>query len=122
MPMFLFQASRWQFISYLTKTIDDLTQQLSDPNNEDNDKIERKRDNLVRAAESGKSHITGPDVFTDTYGESAMGLLDLTPVSTHDTLLSMRAQMTDEPLHVLRTKEIKGIPKAAEVGREDHIY
>ncbi|KAJ5390736.1 Meiotically protein [Penicillium cataractarum] len=122
MPMFLFQASRWQFISYLTKTIDDLTQQLSDPNNEDNDKIERKRDNLVRAAESGKSHITGPDVFTDTYGESATGLLDLTPVSRHDTLLSMRAQMTDEPLHVLRTKEIKGIPKAAEVGREDHIY
>ena len=98
MPLFLFQASRWQFISYLAKTIDDLTQQLSDPNNEDNDKIERKRDNLVRAAESGKSHITGPDVFTDTYGEAVTGLLDLTPVSRHDTLLSRRSQPIDEPL------------------------
>lgn len=120
--MFLFQASRWQFISYLTKTIDDLKQQLSDPNNEDRDKLERKRDSLTHAVESGKSHITGPDVFADTHGESGTGLLDLTPMSRHDTLLSKRAQMTDEPLHVLKVKEIKGIPKAAEVGREDHIY
>jgi hypothetical protein len=120
--MFIFQASRWQFISYLTKQTENLTQGLSDPNNEDKDKIERKRDNLARAAESGKNHITGPDVFVDTYGESGTGLLDLTPVSRHDTLLSKRAQMTDEPLHVLKSKEIQGIPKAAEVGREDHIY
>ena len=120
--MFLFQASRWQFISYLAKTIDDLTQQLSKADAEDKDKLERKRDSLARAAESCQAHITGPDVFTDTHGESGTGLLDLTPVSRHDTLLSKRAQMTDEPLHVLKAKEIKGIPKAAEVGREDHIY
>ena len=120
--MFLFQASRWQFISYLTKTIDNLTTHLSDPNIEDKDKIERKRDSLARAAESGKNHITGPDIFTDTYGESATGLLDLTPVSRHDTLLSRRSHMIDEPLRVLKQKEIKGIPKEAEIGREDHIY
>lgn len=120
--MFLFQASRWQFISYLTKTIDDLTQQLSNADAEAKDKLERKRDSLARAAESGKAHITGPDVFTDAHGGSGTGLLDLTPVSRRDTLLSKRAQMTDEPLHVLKAKEIKGIPKAAEVGREDHIY
>lgn len=119
--MFLFQASRWQFISYLTKTIDDLTQQLSNADAEDKDKLERRRDSLARAAESGKAHIAGPDVFTDTHGGSRTGLLDLTPVSRHDTL-SKRAQMTDEPLHVLKAKEIKGIPKAAEVGREYHIY
>ncbi|KAJ5892061.1 Meiotically protein [Penicillium subrubescens] len=122
MPMFIFQASRWQFVTYLAKQTENLTQQLSDANSEDKDRIERRRDNLARAAESGKAHITGPDVFTDTYGESGTELLDLTPVSRHDTLLSKRAHMTNEPLHVLKSREIKGIPKAAEVGREDHIY
>lgn len=120
--MFLYQASRWQFISYLTKTIDTLTTQLSDPNTQGKDKIERRRDCLARAAESGKRHITGPDVFTDPHGDAATGLLDLTPVSRHDTFLSRRSQLIDEPLLVLRQKEIRGIPKEAEVGREDHIY
>ncbi|KAJ5167833.1 Meiotically protein [Penicillium canariense] len=122
MPMFLFQASRWQFIAHLTETVHDLSQQLSDPNTEDKDKIERKRDSLSRAAESGRQHITGPEVFTDTHGHAATGLLDLTPVSRHDTLLSKRAQLTGEPLRVLKGKEIEGIPKKAEVGREGHIY
>lgn len=122
MSMFLFQASRWQFVTYLLS----IAQQLSQPNLElddkDNEKAQRKKDNLIRAAESARQHITGPDVFTDINGEAPTELLDLTPVSRHDILLSRRAKVTDEPLHVMKAREIKGIPKAAEIGREGHIY
>lgn len=122
MAMFLFQASRWQLVTYLVGEIHQLSQSKDGLDDKDSDKITRKKDNLVRAAESARGHITGPDVFTDSNGEAPTDLLDLTPVSRHDTLLSRRANATDEPLHVLQGKEIKGIPKAAEVGREGHIY
>ncbi|KAJ6105609.1 hypothetical protein N7512_009126 [Penicillium capsulatum] len=121
MAMFLFQISRWQFVTYLVNEIQELSQQR-DLNDKDSDKITRKKDNLLRAVESARGHVTGPDVFTDSNGEASTDLLDLTPVSRHDTLLSKRAKVTNQPLHVLQGKEIKGIPKAAEVGREGHIY
>lgn len=119
--MFLYQASRWQFVTYLLS----LAQQFSRPNPElddkDNEKDQRKKDNLIRAAESARQHITGPDVFTDINGEAPTELLDLTPVSRHDILLSKRANATDNPLRVTKAREIKGIPKAAEIGREGRI-
>lgn len=122
MSMFLFQASRWQFVAYLTGVIQELSQSTDDNDDKDADKIKRKKDNLTRAAETAQRYITGPDVFTDVYGGSAGELFDLTPVSRRDTLLSRRSLVSNEPLHVLKEKEIRGIPKAAEVGREDHIY
>lgn len=118
MTMFLFQASRWQFVAYLLSVAQELPQQNEGP---DAEKAQRKRDNLIRAAESAKRHITGPDVFTDVRGEAPTELLDLTPVSRH-TLLSKRAEVANEPLRTMKSKEIKGIPKAAEIGREGHIY
>ncbi|KAJ5141424.1 hypothetical protein N7526_002419 [Penicillium atrosanguineum] len=121
MSMFLFQTSRWQFVTYLVGIIQQLSKEITEC--DDNaDQAQRKKDNLVRAAESARSHIIGPEVFTDNQGESAIDLLDLTPVSRHDSLLAKRAETTDEPLHVLKGKGIKGIPKAAQVGREWHIY
>ncbi|KAJ5683396.1 hypothetical protein N7462_006561 [Penicillium macrosclerotiorum] len=122
MSMFLFQASRWQFVSHLVNIIHQLSQQPADLDAKDSERIERKKDNLTRAVETARRHITGPNVFTDTHGDSGLGMLDLTPVSRHDTLLSKRAQATDEPLHVLKDAKIKGIPKAAEVGRDWHIH
>lgn len=122
MCMFLFQASRWQFVTHLLSVAQQLSQPDSSVDERDTEKAQRKKDNLIRAAESAKTHITGPDVFTDIHGEAPTDLLDLTPVSRHDILLSRRDKATDEPLHVLKRKEIKGIPKAAEVGREGHIY
>lgn len=119
--MFLFQASRWQFVTYLLSVAQHLSQSDSTMDEKDTEKAQRKKDNLIRAAESAKTHITGPDVFTDIHGEAPTELLDLTPVSRHDILLSKRDKATDESLHV-RRKEIKGIPKAAEIGLEGHIY
>lgn len=108
-------------MTYLVDVIHQLSKQITE-SDDDTDRAQRKKDNLIRAAESARRHITGPEVFTDNQGESAMDLLDLTPVSRHDVLLSKRAQATDESLHALKGKNIKGIPKAAQVGREWHIY
>ncbi|KAJ5723293.1 Meiotically protein [Penicillium malachiteum] len=122
MSSFLFQASRWQFVTYLTSAIQKLTDPLDKSDNDDPDKINRKKDNLIRAIETARQHVTGPDMFTDTHNGSASDLLDLTPLSRHDTLLSKRARVSNKPLHVIEQQEIKGIPKAAEIGREGHIY
>lgn len=108
-------------MTYLVGIIQQLSKEITE-SDDNTDRAQRKKDNLVRAAENARSHITGPEVFTDPQGGSAVDLLDLTPVSRHDTLLAKRAEATDEPLHVLKGKEIKGIPKAAQVGREWHIY
>lgn len=122
--MFVFQASRWQLITYLVSVIHQLSQSITeiDSDGKDSERTQRKKDNLIRAVESAKQHVTGPDFFADTNGESGGVLLDLTPRSRHDILLSKRANVTDEPLRVTKGKEIKGIPEAAQVGREAHIY
>ncbi|KAJ5384353.1 hypothetical protein N7517_002264 [Penicillium concentricum] len=102
MPMFLFQTSRWQFVTYISGVIRELSKTLTD-SDKDADAIQRKKDNLARAAESCKRHITGPDVFKDDHGESTTGLLDLTPVTKHDTLLSKRPVLEE------RTKSMRRI-------------
>ncbi|KAJ5924853.1 hypothetical protein N7466_009040 [Penicillium verhagenii] len=122
MPMFLFQASRWQFVTYILGVIHQLSKPADPSEQRDADKIQRKKENLIRVVESAKQHVTGPEVFTDIAGDSASELLDLTPVSRHNTLLSKRAQISDEPLRVMKEKEIVGIPKAAQIGHEWHIY
>ncbi|KAJ5683926.1 uncharacterized protein N7477_000271 [Penicillium maclennaniae] len=121
MSLFLFQTSRWQFVTYLVGIAQQLSKEITE-SDDDNGQAQRKKENLVRVIESARSHITGPEVFTDDQGESAVDLLDLTPVSRHDTLLAKKAETTDDSSRVLKGKEIKGIPKAAQVGREWHIY
>ncbi|KAJ5773554.1 hypothetical protein N7457_008450 [Penicillium paradoxum] len=119
MPTFLFQASRWQFVTYLSGVIRELSQTPTDSDKEA-DAVRRKKDNLARAVESCKHHITGPDVFKDDHGEPAMGLLDLTPVGKQATLMAKRPVLEERSTsmrHIFR-----GIPKAAEIGHEGHIY
>jgi hypothetical protein len=119
MPTFLFQASRWQFVTYLSGVIRELSKTPSD-SDKDTDAILRKKDNLARAVEACKRHITGPDVFKDDHGDSVAEMLDLTPVTKHDTLLSKRPVL-EERSHSMR-RIFGGIPKAAEIDREGHIY
>ncbi|KAJ5989047.1 hypothetical protein N7481_004257 [Penicillium waksmanii] len=116
MSMFVFQASRWHFVTYLVGMIQQLSQLIMDSDDKESDRMQRKKDNLIRAVESAKQHVTGPDFFADSHGESGGELLGLTPLSQHKYLLSKRAQATGEPLIVMKGKEIKGIPKAAEIG------
>jgi hypothetical protein len=117
--MFLFQTSRWQFVTYLSRVIRGLSKTSTD-SDKDADAVQRKKDNLTRAAESCKQHITGPDVFKDDLGESTTGLLDLTPVTKHDTLMSKRPVLEERTRSIGRV--FRGIPKAAEIDREGHIY
>ncbi|KAJ5130646.1 uncharacterized protein N7515_006685 [Penicillium bovifimosum] len=110
MSMFLFQTSRWQFVTYLSNVISELSKAPTD-SDKDADAIQRKRDNLARAAESCKRHITGPDIFKDDHGESATELLDLSSVAKHDTLKAQRP-VSEERSRPRRS--FRGIPKAAE--------
>ncbi|KAJ6152446.1 hypothetical protein N7497_006765 [Penicillium chrysogenum] len=115
MPMFLFQTSRWQFVTYLSDVIRELSKPSTD-SDKDADAVQRKKDNLTRAAESCKRHITGPDVFKGDHGESGTGLLDLTPVAKNDTLMAKRPVLEERARSMRRG--FKGIPKAAEIDHE----
>lgn len=121
MHTFVFQTSRWQFLSYLTSVVDELSRQA--PEGEEADDIQRKHDNLARAAETTRHHLRGPDICGDGNQTAVTELLDLTPISKQDGLLSKHIwQFVDELDRESRIKRIKGIPKAAEIGREGHIY
>lgn len=72
-----------------------------------------------------RRNITGPELVADhdQQSSSAAGMLDLTPVSKRESLLSnksSKAVLNDRPVD--NGGDIKGIPKEAEIGREGHIY
>ncbi|KGO70386.1 hypothetical protein PITC_014990 [Penicillium italicum] len=115
MPMFLFQTSRWQFVTYLSGVIHELSKTPTD-SDKDADAVQRKKDNLTRAAESCKHHITGPDVFKDDHGDSGTELLDLTPAAKQDTLMAERPVLEERARSMKRI--FRGIPKAAEIDHE----
>lgn len=122
MSIFVFQTSRWQFLIYLLDTINNISHQASSATGKEAIDLRRKQENLTKAAESARHHITGPELVADHHLSSAMGLLDLTPVSKQGSLLSKRSSraLVDKPVD--NGGDIKGIPKEAEVGREGHIY
>lgn len=121
MPIFVFQNSRWQFLTYLVDVIKTLSQRTSSASHDkETVDLRRKQANLARAAESVRQHITGPELVADRPPSSATGKLDLTPVSKRESLLSKRPTQTDRPVD--NGGDIKGIPKEAEIGKEGHIY
>lgn len=120
MAAFVFQTSRWQFLTYLLGIVEELSQKITEVTGEEAIEIQRKRDNLARAAETAKHHIRGPDIFGDGNRASITGMLELSPVSKEDSLLSKHSRT---PINsIKRGKSITGIPEEAEVGREGHIY
>lgn len=115
MDKFVFQTSRWQFVTYLTGVVDELSQKAPD-----SEEIQRKYDNLAKAAETARHHIRGPDLFGNGNRASATDMLDLSPESNRNGLLS---QYFGKPVEdINRPGKIRGVPKAAEIGREGHIY
>ncbi|PLB40868.1 uncharacterized protein BDW47DRAFT_115815 [Aspergillus candidus] len=123
MSTFVFQISRWRFLNHLTRIIDDLSRQI--PKSESTveaEKLQRKHNYLSKASKMMRHHLTGPEVFDPPEGaRSSEDLLDLTPRSESNSMLkrhsrSIRFRPMDDG------GEIKGIPSAAEVGREGHIY
>lgn len=115
MASFVFQTSRWQFLTYLTDIVNELSQRVSEA-----DETQRKHHNLAKAAETARYHIRGPDIVGDINRESVTGMLDLSPISKQHGLLSRHIGRPVEDM--VRPGNIKGIPKEAEIGREGHIY
>ncbi|KAF7592797.1 hypothetical protein BBP40_012479 [Aspergillus hancockii] len=124
MPMFVFQASRWQLVMYLTRVIDELSEELSESTGADAEEIRRKKDYLIKAVETSRHHVTGPEILALEGRASAPELtemLDLTPAAERKNLLSRSSgRFSHKPID--NGGDIKGIPQAAEVGREGHIY
>lgn len=120
MASFVFQTSRWQLLTYLMGVVDELSQAISEVTGDEAENIQRKRDNLARAANTARNHIRGPDIFGDINRASTTGMLDLSPVSKEDSLLAKHIGLSIDSID--RGKSIEGIPKEAEVGREGHIY
>lgn len=123
MSIFVFQTSRWQFLTHLVTVINDLSQASSQTTGKEAFELQRKQENLTRAAESVRQHITGPELVADHHQ-----LLDLTPLSKskEGSLLSKKSSKAVMDMDYLKPVGnggvIKGIPKEAEVGKEGHIY
>lgn len=89
--------------------MDEASRQESETSRENPKEVEekrRRRDNLTRAADAVSRQISGYEVF-DVTKERQLG--------------SNRAALKQELVHN-RFGEIKGIPKAAGVGQDGHIY
>lgn len=114
MSLFIFQNSRWQFLTYLTGVINELSGKASKAQGKEAEEIKRKLDNLSKAADTIRHNITGPDMLGDSNGT----MLNLTPISAQ--ACSSFRKVADECTG--RRGTIKGIPEAAEIGREGHIY
>ncbi|KAF7121581.1 hypothetical protein CNMCM5793_009051 [Aspergillus hiratsukae] len=116
MSMFVFQNSRWQFLTHLTNVINELSREAAQKDNADAEKMRRKQHNLMKAAETARRHITGPELLGSEHHDS----MNLTPASKHDLLENCSKRSSFRPID--NGGRIKGIPEAAEVGLEGHIH
>ncbi|PKX92011.1 uncharacterized protein P174DRAFT_444023 [Aspergillus novofumigatus IBT 16806] len=115
MSMFVFQNSRWQFLTHLENVTNDLLREAAEKDNADAEEMRRKQQNLTKAAETARRHITGPELLGFEHHES----MNLTPASKHDLLETCSKRSSFKPID--NGGQIKGIPEAAEIGLEGHI-
>lgn len=120
MSLFVFQASRWQFLTHLSEFIDELSKEESRTKSETEvEDIRRRKGYLVKAAETASHHLTGPEIFSSLNGATEM--LDLTPRARKGSLVSRHSRNLSYP-PMNNGGRIKGISAKAEIGREGHIY
>ncbi|KAL2868348.1 uncharacterized protein BJX67DRAFT_380153 [Aspergillus lucknowensis] len=131
MTRFVYQASRWQLLTYLKDVIQKLSQQEKQPrqepgfHNRDTEGIRRKQEHLSKAAETAQCHLTGPEVLLEPPQSrrrgSAPDMMDLTPRTRSGSLLSrVSGRFAFKPID--NGGEMKGIPPEAEIGHDVHIY
>ncbi|KAL5338648.1 hypothetical protein BJX70DRAFT_189498 [Aspergillus crustosus] len=128
MTRLVYQASRWQLLTYLKDTIEDLSQKQQEqdslPDKQVSEDLSRKQEYLSRAAGTAEHHLTSPEVLqepSESKRESVPELLDLTPGTKRDSLLSrFSGRFSFKPID--NGGEIKGIPREAEIGHDFHIY
>ncbi|KAL4754130.1 hypothetical protein BDW72DRAFT_167448 [Aspergillus terricola var. indicus] len=139
MTRFVYTTSRWQLFTYLNETIQFLAQQVefesmeqTQPEREnDIQDLRRKQEYLSRAASTAERHLIGapvlrlqelgPNENRRHASTSATELLNLTPGNKRDSLISrVSSRFSFKPMD--NGGQIKGIPKAAEIGHDFHIY
>ncbi|KAL4913745.1 hypothetical protein BDW62DRAFT_192040 [Aspergillus aurantiobrunneus] len=134
MTRFVYQTSRWQLLTYLGETIEKLAQQQRDSDSNEQTKQEaedlrRKQGYLSRVASTAEQHLVGPEVLQEPDADenrkraskSAAEKTDLTLWKRTDCLLSrVSGRSSFKPMD--NGGEIKGVPRAAEIGHDFHIY
>ncbi|KAA8646096.1 hypothetical protein EYZ11_003738 [Aspergillus tanneri] len=121
MSMFVFQASRSQFLTHLNGVIDELYRQISQADDKEVEDMQRKKEHLEKAAGTVQHHLRGPEIVSTPRRHSAPEMLDLTPSPKKQSHLSRHlGKFSFKPMD--DGGPIKGIPKAAGIGREVHIY
>ncbi|KAL4892115.1 hypothetical protein BDV59DRAFT_193964 [Aspergillus ambiguus] len=116
MSLFVFQASRWQFLTHVRNLIDELARDESTAGSEtETENIRRQREYLEKAADTASRHLTGPEVFSARGGGSAAQMLNLTPSARKGSLISKHSRNFSYP-PMTNGGRIKGIPRRAEVG------
>ena len=118
MSLFIFQNSRWQYLAYLTDTINELSEGASHARGgKEASKIQRRHDNLSRAARAIERNISGPSLLNDAKND----LLNLTPTGERHKAW-YRALETPAVQPLARRGTIKGIPDGVDINHEGHIY
>ncbi|KAL1962512.1 hypothetical protein VTN77DRAFT_9633 [Rasamsonia byssochlamydoides] len=124
LSLFVFQTSRWQFLKCLQDAVEEASQQESETPQEKLKEAEarrRRRDNLARAAAAVSRQISGYEVF-DVTKEGQLGGGNLGSNRTAERSRPTSSETSQQEPVSSRFGEIKGIPKAAEIGQERHIY
>ncbi|GMG01267.1 unnamed protein product [Aspergillus oryzae] len=124
MALFVFQASRWQLVTYMTDLIEELSGKEPESSGMDAEETRRQKDYLSKAVAIAKHYLTGPEILAPegrVPAREMSEMLDLTPEAKRESLLSRSSgKFSHKPID--NGGEIKGIPQAAEIGREGHIY
>lgn len=129
MAQFIYQTSRWQFLTLITDTIQDLIQKEQEQHSAETiqptETTTRKQEYLSRAAETAKRHLIGPEILQvpdQAYNrDSVPEMLDLTPGARRDSLLNrLSSRVSFGPMD--NGGDIKGIPRGAQIGHDVHIY
>ncbi|OJJ51446.1 hypothetical protein ASPZODRAFT_148724 [Penicilliopsis zonata CBS 506.65] len=133
MMLFVFQTSRYQFSTYMASVRDQLSEKATDTQGIEAEKLSRKQENLARAVETAKHHVTGPDIFSDAKGESGTSMLDLISVQNsarsrresrlhhHNPIKVSSALMFSRGRPCLRHHGLSAVLDNATVGSEEPL-
>ncbi|KAL4928445.1 uncharacterized protein BDV17DRAFT_264298 [Aspergillus undulatus] len=143
MTRLVYQTSRWQLLTYLHETIQDIFEQQkqessSEQTRQETEDLRCKQEYLSRAAGTAVNHV-GPDVLqvqepdadaeTDIDNHSKRAYIPPAEIlnpptgNRRDSLLSRvrdSGKFSFKPMN--NGGEIKGIPRDAEIGHDFHIY
>jgi hypothetical protein len=119
--MFVFHASQWQFLKYLESEADAAARQEkggTEMSRENLDAMKRRRENLARAAAAVRHQIADYEIF-DVRKDRVLDER-IHAIEKHGS--SSQAGAEWEALSGIGSSKIRGIPKEAGIGQEEHIY